>query len=112
MNSSELSPFFIVLEKGQIFYRVENSPRNQFDNPKFYSYWRDQTICDKEETWGKRCRGNGHCKFMELEALEDLRLINIPYKTVSFDDVSTNDIILADIFKKMADIQMKLRNDI
>lgn len=94
-----LQSFIYKIKKGQIFFRVENDIAKRFDNPKFYSYFR-KIGCDVK-LWKFRCQN--YCKFMKLEALQDLNLLNVPYKTVYFvEDVTENDEILANTLKKLA----------
>lgn len=87
------------LKKGTVFYRVETKEKRKHDNPKFYSYFRED-ICNKK-TWVARCEN--YCRYMEVQALRDLKLIVVPYKTVLYlEDVTKDDEILAKTFMKLA----------
>ena len=95
------------IKKGQRFYRVEASEKRKYDNPKFYSYFRDAKICDKK-VWSRRC--GKYCRFLEVETKRDLNLLLIPYKSVLYtEEVSESDKILAKKLIRLA--KMVYKND-
>jgi len=87
------------LKKGTMFFRVETKEKRKYDNPKFYSYFRDGR-CD-EKIWAKRC--DRYCRFLRVVARRDLKLINVPYKSIMWaEDVTEDDVKLAKTFVKLA----------
>lgn len=89
----------IRLKKGTEFSRVEVSEERRYDNPKFYAYLRDKK-CD-EKLWAKRCIN--YCRFLRVIAKRDLKLMNVPYKSLLYvEDPTEEDIKLAKTFVRLA----------
>lgn len=89
----------LKIKKGTILHRVETKEKRKDDNPKFYSYFRDDS-CDKK-TWAKRCVK--YCRYLEVKVKKDLKLLVVPYKTILYmEDVTKEDRNLAEILVHIA----------
>lgn len=88
------------IPKGTHLERVEVSPDRQYDNPKFYSFIRNKTMCPKNP-WIDRCIN--YCRIMELEVITNLNLLIVPYKAILMDEADEYDRTLARKLMVMAE---------
>lgn len=88
------------LKKGTRLYRFTKKHEDVY---KFYAYFTDLEKCPKDY-WGYRC--SDECPFVEVEVIEDIILLIVPYKTIHYiEDVSDEDRALAEELKNFAELR-------
>lgn len=94
-----------TLQSGTVLYRVETNKRVN-DNPKFYSYLRTQDPYEKRETmWLSRCKEG--CWQDTVQTTRPLRLLRMPYGSITYDDLTSQDYELSRLLQELVEIVYK-----
>ena len=95
-DAMSLDRWAFDIPAGTVLERFETQD-TRHDKHKFFSYFR-KTM---ESPWGSRCNDDD-CEFIKVKTTKDLKLIAIPYKTITWDhDVTDEDTELARRLKSL-----------